>query len=72
MSASTARLSGLESRKGALVQGHDADIVIFDDDAKFTVDPIALQHRHAVTPYAGLELFGRVVTTFVGGRAVFG
>src|SRR5260370_27041125 len=70
MSASTARLAGFENRKGALVQGYDADIVIVDDDAKFTVDPVALEHRHAVTPYAGLELFGRVMNTFVGGRAV--
>ncbi|MFN2602929.1 MAG: allantoinase AllB [Gemmatimonadaceae bacterium] len=72
MSASTARLAGFENRKGALVQGYDADIVIFDDDARFTVDPVALEHRHAVTPYAGRELFGRVINTLVGGRAVFG
>jgi allantoinase len=72
MSASTACLAGFENRKGELVQGYDADIVIFDSDAKFTVDPVVLEHRHAVTPYAGRELFGRVMSTFVGGRAVFG
>ena len=72
MSSATARLAGLETRKGALVQGYDADIVIFDSDAKFNVDPGALEHRHAVTPYAGLELYGRVIKTFVDGRVVFG
>ncbi len=72
MSAATARLAGFENRKGALVQGYDADIVIFDSDSMFRVDPTMLEHRHAVTPYAGLELYGRVISTFVGGRAVFG
>ena len=32
ISVTPARLLGLEGRKGALVVGKDADIVVFDDD----------------------------------------
>ena len=71
MSRATARLAGLETRKGALVQGYDADITIWNPDASFTVDPAALEHRHAVTPYAWRTLFGQVVTTLIAGRTVF-
>jgi allantoinase len=65
-----ARLAGLEARKGAIAPGKDADLIVWDPDAESTVDPAALYHRHPVTPYAGLRLRGRVVTTLVRGQAV--
>jgi len=68
MSANTARLAGLDARKGRLAAGFDADIVVWDPETAFTVDPNQLQHRHPVTPYAGRELFGQVRATYVGGR----
>lgn len=71
MSSSPARLAGLEGRKGALAEGYDADIVVWDPEASFIVDPGALFHRHPVTPYAGRQLFGVVRATYVGGRPVF-
>ena len=71
MSARPARLAGLQDRKGALAPGYDADIVLWDPDARFTVDAGKLLHRHKVTPYAGRELFGRVSATYVGGRRIF-
>lgn len=72
MSAAPAKLAGLAASKGALVEGHDADIVIWNPDASFVVDPEKLLHRHRVTPYAGRQLFGVVHSTYVGGRRVFG
>ena len=71
MSAAPARLAGLQSRKGALAAGYDADIVLWDPDARFVVDPAKLLHRHKVTPYAGRELFGKVSATYVGGKRIF-
>ncbi len=49
----------------------DADLVIWDPDAKFRVEPAHLHHRHKVTPYADRELSGRVETTFLRGRKIF-
>jgi allantoinase len=71
MSAGPARLAQLDGRKGALAPGYDADIVIWDPDKSSTVEPVALEHRHAVTPYAGRALFGAVLATWVGGRLVY-
>ena len=72
MSAAPARLAGLQSRKGALAAGYDADIVVWDQHARFVVNPTELLHRHKVTPYAGRELFGKVSATYVGGQRIFG
>ncbi len=70
MCVRTAGLARLERRKGALAPGRDADIVIWDPDAKFVVDRNALYHRHHVTPYADRELYGMVRETWVLGRQV--
>ena len=68
MSAAPARLVGLDHRKGAIAPGRDADLVLFDPDDRFTVDPWSLYHRHPVTPYAGLVLHGVVRATYLRGR----
>lgn len=68
MSANPAKLAGLAERKGSLSPGKDADIVVFDPEAQFVVDPSALEHRHHITPYAGRTLFGRVLGTLVSGK----
>ena len=69
--AGPARLAGLAGRKGTIAVGGDADLVIWDAEAKFRVDAAQLHHRHKVTPYAGRELCGRVETTFLRGRKIF-
>ena len=66
-----ARLARIEKRKGSIAVGCDADLVVWDPDATFRVDPERLQHRHKITPYAGRELFGVVQTTFLRGRPVY-
>jgi len=72
MSAAPARLAGLQNKKGALAAGYDADIVVWEPEARFVVEPAELLHRHKLTPYTGRELFGRVSATYVGGRLIFG
>ncbi|PRY01654.1 allantoinase AllB [Allonocardiopsis opalescens] len=71
MAAAPARLAGLAA-KGAIRVGADADLVAFDPDAEFTVDPARLHHRHPVTPYAGRRLAGLVRTTWLRGAVVDG
>ena len=56
--------------KGRIAVGCDADLVVFDPDAEFTVDGAALAHRHPVTPYQGTTLTGVVEATYLRGRLV--
>jgi allantoinase len=71
MSERPAKLAGLDSHKGRLASGFDADFVVFNPDAEFTVDESHLHFRHAVTPYLGRALRGRVAQTFVRGECVY-
>ena len=68
MAAGPAELVGM-SAKGRIAPGADADLVAFDPDRTFTVDPAALRHRHPVTPYAGRELTGVVERVWLRGCA---
>ncbi len=65
--AAPARLAGLDGRKGVLAPGADADLVVWDPDAEFVVDPDGLAHRHPVTPYAGMRLHGAVRRVYLRG-----
>ncbi len=68
MSSAPAALLGLKS-KGTLAPGADADVVVVDPDATWTPEPpYASKSRN--TPFAGRRLKGRVLHTFVAGRAV--
>lgn len=71
MCEATARLAGLEGRKGQLAAGFDADLVVFDPEASLSVDAARLEHKNKVTPYAGASLQGVVVSTWVRGTRVF-
>jgi len=71
LSAAPARLAGLDDRKGSIEPGKDADLVVWNPDAEFTVDETRLHQRHKRTPYAGLRLRGRVHETWARGRLVY-
>jgi allantoinase len=71
MSAAPASLAGLADRKGAIAVGHDADLIVWDPNAVFTVDAATLQQRHKLTPYAGRRLSGVVRTTLIRGERVW-
>jgi len=71
MSREPARLAGCDVHKGKIAAGYDADFVVFDAEAKFTVIADRLHHRHPVSPYLGETLRGVVKKTYLRGRPVF-
>lgn len=66
-----ARQVSLESRKGTIAPGLDADIVIWTPNRDFLVDAQKLQHRHKLTPYEREQLTGVVEKTFLRGRKIY-
>jgi len=70
MSGAPAKLAGLD-KKGRIAPGYDADLVVFDPDRSWTVDPEKLHQRHKITPYAGRELRGRMLATYLRGEKIY-
>jgi allantoinase len=66
-----AHLARLGKRKGAIAVGCDADLVIWNPDATFRVQPELLHHRHKLTSYEGRQLLGKIETTFLRGMKIF-
>jgi dihydroorotase len=67
MSRTPARIAGLAEHGHDLIQGRPANLTLVDPSARWTVDPALLASRSRNTPYAGMELAGRVVATFLRG-----
>lgn len=66
-----ARFAGLAGKKGRIAPGFDADLVVWDPEGEFVVDPSRLHFKHKVSPYLGASLRGQVHRTFLRGREVF-
>ena len=68
MSAGPAALFHLPG--GSLAAGAPADVCVLDVSTPWTVRPQEFHSKSRNTPFAGRELVGRAVATFVGGRVV--
>lgn len=66
MSTAPARLMGIEG--GTLRPGSRADLVLFDPEEEWTVDPASFRSKSRNTPFSGWEVTGRVKRTIVGGE----
>lgn len=66
--ASAARFYGLYPRKGALLPGSDADLLIVDPSIERTISAAALEMGVDWTPYEGLTLRGAPTSLLVRGR----
>jgi allantoinase len=69
--AGPARLAGLDGRKGAISQGCDADLVLWNPEEEFVVEESRLIHRHRLTPWLGRRLKGTVQATYLRGEPVY-
>jgi len=66
-----AKIFGLFPKKGTLIPGSDADIVVLDPEKKWTVLKNELHPNVGWSPYEGMELTGKVDMTIVRGKIVF-
>ena len=69
MSSAPARLWHLPG--GTLARGAVADVVLFDPEVRWTVEPDRIRSRSRNSPWLGQEMTGQTVTTIVAGRVVF-
>jgi dihydroorotase len=66
ITADPARMAGLPA--GTLSVGANADVVVFDPQARWQVVPAALASQGKHTPFLGYELSGQVKATIVAGH----
>lgn len=70
LSESPARILGLYPRKGALLPGSDADLVIVDPDRGVVPQDAGMESKSAWTPYAGWKLTGQPILTMLRGDVI--
>jgi dihydroorotase len=68
MSTRPARIGAVDDHGRSLEVGAPANLVLVDPAARRTIDPFAMASRSRNTPFAGRELPGAVVATFLRGR----
>ena len=71
ISGNPARIFGLYPRKGSLLPGADADLVVVDLEAEWelTADDLFYKHKHSA--YVGSRFKGKVERTLVRGKTVY-
>jgi dihydroorotase len=68
LSTSPARILGASDHGGPIAAGRPANLVVFDPETAWTVDPAVLVSRSRNTPFAGRKLRGRVLHTMLRGK----
>ena len=70
LSEAPARMLGIFPKKGALVPGSDADLVLVDIDREMTLSDEGLYTKVGWTPYLGWKVKGYVALTMLRGTVV--
>ncbi|MBD2439296.1 amidohydrolase family protein [Nostoc sp. FACHB-110] len=70
LSWNPSRRFGLQT-KGDVAVGYDADLVLVDPDESFVVNAAESESQQGYTPFAGMELTGRVKSTFLRGNLIY-
>ncbi|SCU82975.1 LANO_0B07998g1_1 [Lachancea nothofagi CBS 11611] len=67
----TAKQVGLQHSKGYLRAGHDADFIVLDQYSKRVISNRDLLFKNKLSAYAGRELRGQVISTFLRGKLAY-
>ena len=67
MSTAPARILSLDAHGGPIEAGRPANIVVFDPEAEWTIDPSAFHSKSRNTPFGGRKVRGLVVHNFYNG-----
>ena len=67
LSTGPARILGDDAHGGPIESGRPANLVVFDPEATWSIEPNALTSRSRNTPFAGRKLRGRVAHTILRG-----
>lgn len=70
MTENPARLFGLYPRKGAILPGSDADLVIYDPEPQVTIRVEDLHYLAGYNPYEGMTVQGEVRTVLSRGEVI--
>ena len=68
MSSRPAGIGRLRGQGRPLAAGSPANITLYDSESRGVIDPSGFASKSRNSPFAGLELPGRVVATFLRGR----
>lgn len=64
-------LVGLETRKGQIEVGFDADFVIWDPEENQTISTEKILHKNKATAYQDVQIKGRVYQTILRGQLIY-
>lgn len=71
LASNPARIFGIYPQKGAILPGSDADLVVVDLDAEWTLTADQLFYKNKHSAYVGYSFKGEVVRTLVRGETVY-
>ena len=73
LSAASAKAFDLYPKKGAIVPGADADLVLFDPTVTWTVKPAEMitGARDVAMMYDGMEMVGKITETILRGKTIY-
>ncbi|MDO4619130.1 MAG: dihydropyrimidinase [Lachnospiraceae bacterium] len=67
MSSNPAKLYGMYPQKGALLEGSDADVTVWDPNVKWVIRASEMTQNVDYTPFEGMEVSGRARFVYVNG-----
>jgi dihydropyrimidinase len=70
ISTNPAKIFGLSPQKGSLIPGADADIVLFDPEARWTIGQSTSHMAVDYSPFEGMEITGKIQKVFSRGELI--